>query len=158
MKRDMFVYLASLLGCLLLLVDTAVSSCPNVVQDFDVIVVGAGMAGISAAARLIEDEIANRTVVVLESTNRIGGRIKSMKGFGKGGPDGSNTDGWTIEQGAAVQISYPGNEVFGLLQGYDMKYTHTDFLDYKKSTYQYHDYLPVSPPASLWQSYMPREF
>jgi hypothetical protein len=38
MKSDTVVYfVASLLGCLLLLVDTAVGSCANVVNDYDVV-------------------------------------------------------------------------------------------------------------------------
>jgi Flavin containing amine oxidoreductase len=141
MKIDtLFVYLASLVGCLLLLVDIVFGSCMNVVDDYDVVIVGGGMSGISAAAQLIAES--DLSVVVLESTQRLGGRVKSKKDFGKGGPDGE-TDGWTIEEGANWQFSYEGNEVFALLQEYDMKYTHTNFMDFNKSSYQYHDYLPV---------------
>src|SRR5688500_5613130 len=43
-------------------------------QRHDVIVVGAGMSGLSAAKRLLK---ANRTVLVLEATDRIGGRALS---------------------------------------------------------------------------------
>jgi protoporphyrinogen oxidase len=106
------------------------------------VIVGGGMSGISAAAQLIEDQIADLSVVILESTNRLGGRVKSKKDFGKGGPDGK-TNGWTIEEGANWQISYEDNEVFALLQEYEMKFTHTNFVDFNKSSYQYHDYLPV---------------
>lgn len=42
--------------------------------DADVIVVGAGVAGLAAAGRL---RAAGRTVVVLEATDRIGGRIRT---------------------------------------------------------------------------------
>lgn len=159
MKRDTVAYLASLLGCLLLLVDPVAGSCSNVVDAYGVIVVGAGMSGISVAARLIEDEIADLSVVVLESTNRIGGRVKSKFDFGQGGPDGETDDGWTIEEGANWLFYYEGNEVFELMQDYDMKYTHTNFMDFNRSTYQYHDYLPVSPatamPFCLFYEYQP---
>lgn len=50
-------------------------ACPNVVYT-DVVIVGAGMAGLGAAARLQEED-PTLQYVVLESTNRVGGRVKS---------------------------------------------------------------------------------
>lgn len=45
-------------------------------SDKKVIVIGAGAAGISAAARLYENDI--KDVVVLEAEDRIGGRIRTL--------------------------------------------------------------------------------
>ena len=43
-----------------------------IVREYDVIVVGAGLAGLCAARQLI---LANQRVLVLEATNKIGGRV-----------------------------------------------------------------------------------
>ena len=40
------------------------------------VIIGAGLAGISAAVKLVESGIEN--VVILEAENRIGGRIHSV--------------------------------------------------------------------------------
>jgi len=45
-----------------------------------IVIVGAGLSGMSAAARLIENGF--QDVVVLEVENRIGGRIKSIPASG----------------------------------------------------------------------------
>ena len=66
-----FVYLASLVGCLLLLVDIVFGSCMNVVDDYDVVIVGGGMSGISAAAQLIAES--DLSVVVLDRPNVLAG-------------------------------------------------------------------------------------
>ncbi len=46
-------------------------------SDADVIIIGAGMAGISAAQRLQEHGINN--IIILEGSNRVGGRMKSTQ-------------------------------------------------------------------------------
>lgn len=45
-------------------------------ENVEVVIIGAGLAGISAAVKLVESGIEN--VVVLEAENRIGGRIHSV--------------------------------------------------------------------------------
>ena len=50
----------------------------NSVGEFDVVIVGAGAAGIAAARRLVE---AGRSVVVLEARDRVGGRCTTASGL-----------------------------------------------------------------------------
>lgn len=56
-------------------------------QKYDVIVIGAGMAGLTAAAHLAD---LGHTVLVVEAKNRVGGRIHTLK----------TSDGTPIEMGA----------------------------------------------------------
>lgn len=56
-------------------------------QKYDVIVIGAGMAGLTAAAHLAD---LDHTVLVVEAKNRVGGRIHTLK----------TSDGTPIEMGA----------------------------------------------------------
>lgn len=46
-------------------------------QNVRVLIIGAGVSGISAASRLIERGLKN--VVILEAENRIGGRVHTTK-------------------------------------------------------------------------------
>ena len=50
-------------------------------EKVEVVIIGAGLAGISAAVKLMENGFEN--VVILEAENRIGGRIHSVP-FAKG--------------------------------------------------------------------------
>jgi phytoene dehydrogenase-like protein len=64
------------------------------IPDKEVIIVGAGLAGLSCARRLMEDEI---PFVILEADQRAGGRIKS-----------DNFDGFILNHGFQVlQTAYP---------------------------------------------------
>ena len=54
--------------------------------DRDVIVIGAGLAGLAAAAKL---EAAGLSVLVLEAQQRVGGRIHSMRQLGSGEAGGT---------------------------------------------------------------------
>ena len=60
-------------------------SCPAVARpqsdpDFDVLIVGAGAAGIAASKRLI---VAKQQVAILEASDRLGGRcLTDMQTFG----------------------------------------------------------------------------
>jgi monoamine oxidase len=55
----------------------------NMSQIYDAVVVGAGIAGLSAAARLGQS---GRSVVILEARDRVGGRIWTEAGSKSGGP------------------------------------------------------------------------
>jgi len=46
-------------------------------NTFDVIVIGAGLAGLSAASTLLESDITN--ILVLEAQNEIGGRVRTVR-------------------------------------------------------------------------------
>ncbi len=52
------------------------ANAPNAVRAVDVVVVGGGLSGLSAAKRLVEN---GKSVVVLEANDRIGGRIHSKE-------------------------------------------------------------------------------
>jgi len=88
-------------------------------SSHDVIVIGAGIAGIRAAARINEiTGVNNRlNVAVLESTNRIGGRVRTHKGFGENGD-------LTIEDGANWLYNPsnggPQNEIYKMAQRYQL--------------------------------------
>lgn len=72
-----------------------------------VIIVGAGAAGIAAAARLIDNNITN--VKILEARNRIGGRIYSIK-FGDA----------IVDLGAQWCYGEKNNLVYELAKDYDI--------------------------------------
>ncbi|XP_064396320.1 uncharacterized protein LOC135343254 [Halichondria panicea] len=75
-------------------------SCSS--QDADVIIIGAGMAGIAAAARLQEGGINN--ILILEGSNRVGGRLKSAQ---IGGASVSLGPGWIIGRDPADPGLHP---------------------------------------------------
>lgn len=53
-----------------------------IADDVDIVIVGAGASGISAATRLLKQVDWNWNFVVLEAKNRIGGRVNTVD-FGK---------------------------------------------------------------------------
>ncbi len=64
------------------------------IPDKKVIIVGAGLAGLSCARRLMEDDI---PFLILEANQRIGGRLKT-----------DTIDGFTLNRGFQVlQTAYP---------------------------------------------------
>jgi monoamine oxidase len=65
--------------------------------EYDVIVIGAGMAGLSAAQHLAD---LGHTVLVLEAKNRVGGRIHTLK----------TGDGIPIEMGANMLLNLGSTE------------------------------------------------
>jgi polyamine oxidase len=56
-------------------------------ENFDVIIIGAGMAGLSAARKLVD---AGKSVIVLEARKRIGGRIYTDRSLGFAAELGAN--------------------------------------------------------------------
>lgn len=115
----------------LLLIDGVAQTC--LTENVDVVIVGAGMTGISAAADMLV-RTPGLTFVVLESTDRIGGRVKSNLDFGENGPNENGK--WTVEEGANW-LEFDGNEVVDLVRSYGMKTTETTWLNFVNSTYQY---------------------
>jgi monoamine oxidase len=81
-------------------------------QGYDVIVIGAGIAGISAARKLTD---AGSSVLVLESRTRIGGRIWSDRSLG-----------FSVDLGASWIHHIDGNPLTSLAQKYGLKLQHTD--------------------------------
>jgi monoamine oxidase len=86
------------------------------VNKFDVVVVGAGVAGLAAAKELTA---AGKEVLVLESSNRIGGRTWTRKLTIEGGAAQVDNISLTVEMGAAwiIDIMNDGkaNPVFDML-------------------------------------------
>ncbi|XP_041841768.1 L-amino-acid oxidase-like [Melanotaenia boesemani] len=69
------------------LLQTAKTGLPPIKTPHNVIIVGAGMAGLTAA-KLLKD--AGHTVTILEASERVGGRVETYR----------DKDGWYIEVGA----------------------------------------------------------
>ena len=80
-----FLAVFYLLSCLGGTLGNEDHSCDNL--DVDVLIMGAGMAGITAAKTLYDGGVTN--ILILEGTDRIGGRIRNAE-FG----------GVTVELGA----------------------------------------------------------
>ena len=76
--------------------------------DFDVLIIGAGAAGLAAAMRL---SAAGRSVVVIEARDRIGGRILTM-----------DADGEPVELGAEFIHGRPP-EIFDLINRFGLSAT-----------------------------------
>lgn len=91
----------------------------------DIVIIGAGVAGIRAAARVLEVD-PTLDVTILESTDRIGGRVESRHGFGKAGV--------TIQKGANW-IYNDGNIIFEMAANASLAFTKQDFTDLKAYEY-----------------------
>jgi hypothetical protein len=82
---------------------SAVADCPVLVPfDFDVVIIGAGMAGLFAGKTLMQDP--NLDFVILESQDRVGGRVHSEE-FGN--EEGGGT--FWVEEGANWLADVPDN-------------------------------------------------
>jgi monoamine oxidase len=79
-----------------------------------VIVIGAGMAGLAAAQRLVERGVSD--VIVLEARDRIGGRIDSRV-----------VDGMTFDLGASWIHGLTGNPMSSLARSLDLDLVETDY-------------------------------
>jgi phytoene dehydrogenase-like protein len=107
-------------------------------KDFDVIIVGGGIAGLSAANYLLESDL---KVTLLEAENEVGGRVRSFK-----------RDGYTLDRGFQVFLpAYP--EAKSLL-----KYDDLDFQYFLNGAYIVGDgepfYLvdPLEKPEFLFKT------
>ena len=102
--------------------------CPNVVYT-DVIVIGAGMAGLSTAARLEQQnrEHPNEPridYVILESTDRVGGRVRSTT-------FGVPTNSHTVEDGANwIYGDIKDNPLLDLMQDTGFKAPYNNYAAY----------------------------
>ena len=87
-------------------------------ESVDVLIIGAGMAGISAAATL-QAQDPTLSYRILESTGRAGGRVRSHS-FG----------GITIEDGANWIIEFNDNPMLTMAQASNFKAPLNDYTDY----------------------------
>lgn len=89
----------------------------------DIVIIGAGAAGIRAAARVLEVD-PTLDVTILESTRRIGGRVESNRNFGD-----------TIVQKGANWIYDDGNAIFELAVNASLSFNQQNFNDLKAFEY-----------------------
>ena len=66
-------------------------------DHFDCIVLGAGIAGVTAAREL---KNAGKSVLILEASNHVGGRMCSKDDFVLTDDGGARRDGFPVEEGA----------------------------------------------------------
>ena len=92
----------------------AFGSTPQLRQKFDVIVVGAGVAGLAAARRL---QSSGASVVILEARNRIGGRVWTD----------TSMSGVPLDMGAAWIQGSKGNPITSLARSLGARTSTTDF-------------------------------
>jgi len=83
-------------------------------QTFDVIVIGAGVAGLAAARRLRRDRA---SVVILEGRNRIGGRIWTD----------TSMSGVALDLGASWIQGTKGNPITSLARDFNLRTSPTNF-------------------------------
>ncbi len=111
----------------------------NAAARFDVIVVGAGVAGLTAARRLAE---AGRRVVVLEARDRIGGRTHTLR----------TADGRVTDLGASWIHGIEDGPVYEAALGFGMpmaEFTVGSFqVDGRPIAYYAPDASPLSPDAA----------
>ncbi len=88
--------------CFALVISLGSSQSCSKEMDADVIIIGAGMAGIAAAERLQEGGINN--ILILEGSNRVGGRAKSAQ---IGGASVSLGPGWMVGRDPANPGLHP---------------------------------------------------
>ena len=93
----------------------------------DVVIIGAGAAGLSAAARF--EEFPDNTVsyVVLEAQDKVGGRVQSRVLNSETAPgfEGNHT----VEDGANWITDFPGNPIFELAREYNIDMALQEFFD-----------------------------
>lgn len=67
--------------CFLILGSLSLSDNESTGDHFDVIIIGAGISGLSAAVQLLLHNVTN--IKIIESTGRVGGRMISIPNHGK---------------------------------------------------------------------------
>ncbi|MFT4396751.1 flavin monoamine oxidase family protein [Gordonia lacunae] len=115
------------------------------VEQADVVVIGAGLAGLTAARRL---KASGRTVVVVEARDRVGGRTLNH----------SLTDGSTVELGGQW-IGPTQTAVLHLAEelGLETYPTHTmgkHLIEYRGKAHRYTGSIPFVPSPSLAEGYL----
>ena len=95
-------------------------SCKNLYiflfQDHKIIILGAGMAGVSAARRL--KDLGYTNYQLLEASNRVGGRMATDK-LGQ----------YTVELGPAIIHAAVNNPILELINTYNVSHTALDYTD-----------------------------
>lgn len=91
----------------------------------DVVIVGAGMAGIRAATRLEEVAAADGEndldYIVLESQDRVGGRVRSTTIGAR--------DDFLLNEGAVWLYDVPGNPLWQFVEEMGLEYIYEDFYN-----------------------------
>jgi protoporphyrinogen oxidase len=128
-----------LLSVVVLVSGVASSACSDPVTiDTDVVVIGAGMAGLFAAKTLMKGD-PDLDFVILESQARVGGRMHSTQ-FGTKAGGGT----YTVEEGANWFSDVPHNSALDLARDYGIDMTLQDWFGFLDSTYEYDHEVNVS--------------
>ena len=93
---------------------------PEVITK-DVIIIGAGIAGLSAGKTLLEDEDPLDFVILEAQDNRVGGRVRSNSDWFRG---------YTVEEGANWFSDNTQNPALMLARRYDVDMFVQDFENY----------------------------
>ena len=105
------LFMVPALTCVLLALATLVVAAAPSTLDCDVTIVGAGVAGLSAAAHL-HTHAPTRTVCLLEGRDRVGGRVHSV-------PSRTHP-GIVFEMGASWIHGIEHNPIFALAQAFNI--------------------------------------
>ena len=100
---------------------------PEIPERVDVVIIGAGAAGLSAAARFEEFPDDAVSYVVLEAQDKVGGRVQSRVLNSETAPgfEGNHT----VEDGANWITDFPGNPIFELAREYKIDMALQEFFD-----------------------------
>ena len=109
-------------------VPVAAAQCnPPIVKRKHVIIIGTGMAGLSAGKRLREvDPSLTFALLERQGPERLGGRVRSNAEW---------FPGWVVEEGANWISEVPGNPMLALAERYSLDMFQHDFENLSK--YQY---------------------
>jgi len=129
---------------------SSVLACPkSATSHYDVVIIGAGMAGLSAGKTLLEGD-PNINFVILEAQDgRVGGRVRSNEVW---------FHGHTVEEGANWFSDNTANPGLQLANRYNVDMFIQDFEDfnvyeYNQTTNDVSSLFECSPPAALFFLY-----
>lgn len=105
----------------------AVSQCTPTTEKYDVVIIGAGMAGLSAGKKLRDVDPALNFTILEAQNGRVGGRVRSNRN--------DWFPGYTVEECANWLSDETQEPVLDLANEYGVKYFLQDFDDF--NLYEY---------------------
>ena len=107
---------------------SVLGDCNPQIITTDVVIIGAGVAGLSAAKTLLDDDDPLNFVILEAQNNRVGGRVRSNSEW---------FPGYTVEEGANWFSDNTQNTALELSLGYGVEVFNQDFDNY--NLYGYDD-------------------